>query len=185
MAPRVVVVVAFFALCLVTGSPARAQAGQWFTTPAVLKEMFPTSERVAFVDVDGAALRALGIPTIKKAHHVYVAWTGDHLDGYAVVDEERGQHEPIGFAIQIDPKGVVQRVEVMAYREAYGAEIRAARYRKQFVGKALADLSKPVVDVDAISGATLSCKSTVIVVRRALALAGLAKQQTTTTPAAP
>lgn len=153
---------------------AEAQAGVWLTTPQVLKDFFPASERVSYVDVDGAALRARGVPTTKAKHHVYVAWTGARVDGYAVVDEQVGQHEPITFAVQLSPSLVVQRLEVMAYREAYGAEIRAERYRKQWIGKSAKDLDRAVVDVDAISGATLSCKSTVIVVRRALALGALA-----------
>ncbi len=179
MLPRFVVVVV---LALACSQGARAQAGRWFTTAAVLKELFPTSERVSFVTVDGAALAGQGIPGGAKQHHVYVAWTGAHLDGYAVVDDERGQHEPISFAVQIDAALAVQRVEVMAYREAYGAEIRAARYRKQFVGKTQRDLEPAAVAVDAISGATLSCQSTVIVVRRALALAALAKTIATNLP---
>lgn len=162
------------------GAPASAQAGQWLTTPQVLKDFFAGSERVGFVDVDAAALKARGIATTKAKHHVYVGYSkteagGARIDGYAVIDDEVGQHEPISFAILLTPDLAVQRVEVMAYREAYGAEIRSERYRKQWIGKRAADVDvRGAKGVDAISGATISSRSTVNVVRRALALAALA-----------
>ncbi len=160
----------------VTASPASAQAGQWFTTPQVLKVFFADADRVGYVDVDAAALKAKGITTTKAKHHVYVGYSaaGQAL-GYAVVDDEVGQHEPISFAVLLSPALVVQRLEVMAYREAYGAEIRSPRYLRQWIGKQAKDVDvRGASGVDTISGATISSRAAVHVVRRALALAALA-----------
>lgn len=172
-------------LALCGASTAQAQAGQWWTTPQVLKDFFASADHVGYVDVDAAALKARGVPTTKAKHHVYVGSSAaGAVVGYAVVDEEVGQHEPISFAILLSPDLVVQRVEVMAYREAYGAEIRSPRYLKQWIGKRAADVDvKGAKGVDAVSGATLSSRSTVHVVRRALALAALAAASSPSSPA--
>jgi Na+-translocating ferredoxin:NAD+ oxidoreductase RnfG subunit len=66
---------------------------------------------------------------------------------------------------------------VTAYREAYGYEINSLRYRDQWRGKRLADLSGVGGDVDAISGATISSRSTARFIRRALLAVSPAQPQ--------
>ena len=43
----------------------------------------------------------------------------------------------------------------MAYREAYGDQVRSERFREQFVGKTARDPITAGQDIDIISGATL------------------------------
>lgn len=156
---------------------AASTTGTFFSTSAVLKEFFKASEKVNFIQFDK-------LPGQKKADVVYVAESHGVVDGFAVVVEEIGQHEPITFGIAADASGRVVRVEVMAYREAYGGEIRSPRFLSQFVGAP----AKSLDDVDAISGATLSVKSSKRAVARAVDLIAKARAQragaaaTTTTP---
>ncbi len=155
--------------------PAEA-AGTFFTTPQVLKEFFPKSQRVSYrkVKLGLAELAAvqgrLGYKPTKPEYVIFVATTGEHVDGYAVIDEELGQHEQITFAVKLSPEGVVERHEVMVYREKYGEEITDARFRRQFQGKTAKDPVRAGVDVDVVTGATISSRSMAIGVRRALVL---------------
>ncbi len=155
--------------------PAEA-AGTFFTTPQVLKEFFPKSQRVTYrkVKLGPAELAAvqgrLGYKPAKPEYVVFVATTGEHVDGYAVIDEELGQHEQITFAVKLSPEGVVERQEVMVYREKYGEEITDARFRRQFQGKTAKDPVRAGVDIDVVTGATISSRSMTIGVRRALVL---------------
>jgi Na+-translocating ferredoxin:NAD+ oxidoreductase subunit G len=155
--------------------PARA-AGTYFTTPQVLREFFPKSERVTYRKVklepaDLAALQErLGYRPSKPEYIIFVATTGAQVDGYAVIDDEMGQHELITFAVKLSPAGAVERHEVMVYREAYGEEITDPRFRKQFVGKTAKDPVRAGQDVDVVTGATISSRSMAIGVRRALIL---------------
>lgn len=156
------------------GSIALAQ-GTFWTAPTMLKDMFARSQRVTYVEVPtavaGHALEAaLGYLPPKPKYNVFVARSGDQVDGYAVLDEERGQHLPIHFAVQFDAAGKVVRSEVMTYAEAYGEEIREGRFRQQFVGKASGDGLRLGSDVVAISGATISSRSMTLAVKRAVAL---------------
>lgn len=155
--------------------PAQA-AGTYFTTPQVLKEFFPKSQRVSFRKVkpgpaELAALQGrLGYKPAKPEYVIFVATTGEHVDGYAIIDEELGQHEQITFAVKLSPEGVVERHEVMVYREKYGEEITDARFRRQFQGKTAKDAVRAGEDIDVVTGATISSRSMAVGVRRALIL---------------
>ncbi len=155
--------------------PAQA-AATYFTTPQILREFFPSSKRVTFRKVrlgapELAAVQGrLGYKPAKSEYVVFIATTGERVDGYAIIDEELGQHEQITFAVKLSPKGVVERQEVMVYRESYGEEITDSRFRRQFVGKTSKDEVRAGVDIDVVTGATISSRSMAIGVRRALVL---------------
>ncbi|WP_233261259.1 FMN-binding protein [Vitiosangium sp. GDMCC 1.1324] len=155
--------------------PAEA-AGTYFTTPQILKEFFPKCQRVSYrkVKLGPAELAAvqgrLGYKPAKSEYVIFVASTGEHVDGYAIIDEELGQHEQITFAVKLSPAGVVERHEVMVYREKYGEEITDARFRRQFQGKTVKDPVRAGVDIDVVTGASISSRSMAIGVRRALVL---------------
>ena len=155
--------------------PARA-AGNFFTTPQVLKEFFPKSQRVTYrkVKLGPAELAAvqgrLGYKPAKPEYVIFVATTGEQVDGYAIIDDELGQHEQITFAVKLSSAGVVERHEVMVYRESYGEEITDSRFRRQFQGKTARDPVRAGVDIDVVTGATISSRSMAIGVRRALVL---------------
>lgn len=157
---------------------ARADDVYW-TTKALLKDFFKSSEKVSYVKVQGAALAEvegkLGYHLPKGSYVVFVARTGGQVDGYAVMDDQMGQHQPISFGVKLDATGAVERMEVMVYREGYGDEVREGRFRKQFEGKGADDHIRFGEDVVAISGATISSKAMAIGVRRAVALVAAAR----------
>jgi Na+-translocating ferredoxin:NAD+ oxidoreductase RnfG subunit len=166
-----------FACCLALGLPAPASAATtFFTTPALLKEFFPTSARVTYRKLTVSPEQAkalserLGYKLPRREYVIFVALSGENTDGYAIVDDEVGQHEPITFGVKLTRQGTVERQEVMVYRESYGQEIVDPRFRKQFVGKGRSDPVRAGVDVDVITGATISCRSMAAGVRRAIAL---------------
>jgi electron transport complex protein RnfG len=158
------------------GLPARAETTSYYTTRSILAEFFPTSQRVTFrtYEID-PSMRArltqrLGYPPARDRYTIFVAMTQDRVDGYAVIDDELGLHQPITFATRLSPRGVVERMEIMAYREARGDEVRDPRFRKQFVGKTSRDPLRINQDIDAVSGATISSASLATGVRRAAIL---------------
>ena len=159
-----------------SAAPRAEAATTYFTTPQLLREFFPESEKVGFrrFQLTPALVAALeerlGYPPPRPEYVIFIATTGEHVDGYAIIDEELGQHEQITFAVKLSPTGIVERQEVMVYREKYGQEITDARFRKQFVGKTSKDAVRAGVDVDVVTGATISSRSMAIGVRRALIL---------------
>jgi hypothetical protein len=158
-----------------TAAPAPAEAA-YFSTRSVLASFFPKSERVTYrtlvVDAANRARLAarLGYAPALDRYTVFVATTQGRVDGYAVIDDEMGLHQPITFATKISPQGLVERVEIMVYREPRGDEVRDPRFLKQFQGRSARDGMRLSRDIDAVSGATVSSASLAVGVRRATIL---------------
>lgn len=100
------------------------------------------------------------------------AWKAE--DGYFFVDAVIGKHDVITYALALNRDGAVRQVEILDYNEAYGGEIRNARWRAQFVGRHHGDPVKIGRDIQNISGATLSCQHVTDGIRRVLATYALA-----------
>jgi len=162
------------------GAPAAAHGETTFySTRAVLAEFFPKSERVTYRTFALAALtpalrarltQRLGYAPARDKYTVFVATTQGKIDGYAVIDDEKGLHQPITFATRLSPRGIVERMEIMVYREPRGDEVRDALFKKQFEGKSAQDPMRLNQDIDAVSGATVSSASLATGVRRATIL---------------
>ena len=154
----------------------QAHGQTFYTTRAVLALFFPGSQRVTYrrfeltPEVRGRLTQKLGAAPAKGEYTFYYALTGETVDGYALIDEVMGQYMPITYATKFSPRGAVQQVEIMVYRENYGSEVSDARFRKQFVGKTAADPLLLDSDIVAVSGATLSCRALTAGLRRSLLL---------------
>jgi Na+-translocating ferredoxin:NAD+ oxidoreductase subunit G len=142
----------------------------YWETAALLADFFPgasrvTYERVALTGEDRVAVeRATGRRLERTDWIVFVALgQAGEVVGYAVFDEQMGQHQPITFAVQFDPQGVVVRQELVVYREPYGAAIESARFRAQFAGKGPGARYE---DVATVTGATISSQAMRIGVQR-------------------
>ncbi len=164
----------FFALFR-PGHEAQA-SGRYFTKAQLLKAFFPKSDKVSFQKFTAtksqmkAITKALGYRPAKNSYYFFVATTGSHIDGYAFIDDQMGQHQPITFGVKLSTTGVVQRQEILVYRESHGEEVRSARFRNQFRGKTVHDALTANKDIDSISGATISSKAITVGVRRSLVL---------------
>lgn len=90
--------------------------------------------------------------------------------GWFVMDEVIGKHEFITYGVGVTPDGHVVNMEIMSYRESYGGGVRDASWRKNFVGKTLADPFKLDEDVPNISGGTLSSRNLLDGVKRVLVI---------------
>ncbi len=162
-------------MLLATAFALPAHAAVFWDKPALLKSFFATSERVTFKrvvltpgQIDAVRKRLGQTPAPQLT--VYYGMTKGRIDGMALIDNELGQHEPITFGVLISPEGVLSRLEVMVYREAYGDDVCENRFRKQFQGKTARDPVKHGQDIVAIAGATISSKSLATGAKRALVL---------------
>jgi len=102
-----------------------------------------------------------------QAGHVWKASTG----GIFVLDHVIGKHLFIDYAVSIEG-GRVHRVDILAYRESYGGDIRSPSWLAQFVGKTTSSPLKVGSDIRNISGATLSSTHVTEGVKRILAAYG-------------
>jgi hypothetical protein len=106
-------------------------------------------------------------------HGVVRIWTatrGGVLLGHVFVDEVIGRQSLISYAIGIDANGALLNLEILAYRESHGGEIRNAAWRAQFDHRESLEQLRFRTDIKNISGATLSSEHVTQGVRWLLAL---------------
>lgn len=95
-------------------------------------------------------------------------WTSG--DKSAWIMEEIGKVKPITLGVVV-ANGAVERVDVLAFRESRGWEIRYPFFTRQFTGLTLRDDGYLSDTIDGITGATLSVRAVEKVTRAALWLA--------------
>ncbi len=142
--------------------PSSICAATFGTAADVAKRTFPTATSfkevlVPLAPEDAQALSAPGGPPRLAPVRMIEAQAGDTTLGRVVVDSVLGKFEQIDYAVALNADGRVLAVEILAYREGHGAEVRLPAWRSQFVGKTAADPVKIGSDIANISGATLSC----------------------------
>ena len=160
---------------------APAFATQYLSPEQAQKLMFPDAD--AFhsrpLSLDLAQMRQVeqiaGLPTRSVQWRVVAAYKGEKLLGYMVQDDVIGKFELISYAVGVNPDASVRQVEILAYRESHGSEIRLPAWRRQFVGKSARSGDLRIGGgIHNISGATLSCTHVTDGVRRIAAVAQVA-----------
>ena len=141
-----------------------------------VKIMFPKSERVRKDVIKlGPEKKTqieerIGWKFPEESFDVYIGETGNHIDGYALVQNTIGKHKPMTYMVGIDSTGHVSDVELLIFRESRGSEIRQKRFNAQYEGKTANDPVRINRDIINISGATMSVRSMSAGVKRVLVL---------------
>jgi hypothetical protein len=165
---------------LLVVAPALAQEGRFLSEAEAPHAVFPDADSVVRTDVGvtpalrddvSARLGATHASVWEDRWVVFRVQHGATLLGHAVVVEEIGKHRPITFVVGLRPDGRVADVAVMAYREAYGGEIRSARFLSQYHDKGPGDAVRPYRDIRNVAGATLSVEAASRAVKKAQAVA--------------
>lgn len=150
-------------------------------TPAQAEErLMPphdTVRKVIWRPSEGEAHRFqawLGYAPPRRRYIWRVAEQAGQPVGYLLVDNEFGKHAPITFAVALDADGAVHGVAVCVYRESRGDEVKRRSFMSQFTGRRPGDRVRLGRDIVHVSGATISSRSAVATVNRALVLWALA-----------
>lgn len=158
----------------------RAYATEYMSVAESQKAMFadaseftPLAVTLSAEQLKQLAERAGG-PARMGAWRVWQARQAGKLLGYVVTDAVIGKLELINYAVALSPGGEILDVEILAYRESHGYEVRTKPWRSQFVGKSARSPLQIGEDIENISGATLSCTHITDGVRRIAVMASLA-----------
>jgi hypothetical protein len=114
--------------------------------------------------------RLAGLQPPHRSLRVWKALRGGEVIGHVFVDEVIGREDFITYAAAIDAAGRLSPVEVLAYRESHGGEIRSDAWRRQFAGRDSLARVRVRTDIKNIAGATLSCEHVTEGVRWLMAL---------------
>lgn len=90
---------------------------------------------------------------------VYAVDRSGRPGGVFMVDNVKGKSRPITYAVAFDARGDILALEILAYRESHGGEVRSGLFRSQFEGKNREDAFTVGRDIRNISGATISTRS--------------------------
>ena len=151
-------------------SPPAVHATIYLSLEEAQQKMFPGQTLTKdFRDLTDDQIKAIkkdsGQKPLSKTLNLWRAEQG----GWFILDKVIGKHEFITYAAALDEKGAVKDVEILEYNEAYGGQVREARWLAQFIGKTDDAHLKLGKDVNNISGATLSSKHMTDGIRRLLA----------------
>lgn len=114
----------------------------------------------AFHGEDVAALNAAnGAGHAWEKVGVYIVERQGRAEGVMMVDNVKGKSRPITYAVLFDKNGGIAALEILAYRESHGGEVRSQAFRRQFEGKRRGDAIAVGRDIRNISGATISSRS--------------------------
>ena len=151
-------------------------AADYLSVEAAQRALFPQAERFDEVvlalgpEQKRRVAELAGPQPPHRSLHAWRAMRGGMLLGHVFVDEVVGRQDMITYAIGIDPNGRLGTLEVLAYRESHGGEIRSAAWRRQFDGRKNLGQLHVNADIKNIAGATLSCEHVTQGVRWLVAL---------------
>jgi hypothetical protein len=142
---------------------------RWTAPAAAVIAVTAPAQAVTYLSVEQAQKLAFPSASFTEVQpgRVWKASGG----GVFVLDHVIGKHLYIDYAVSL-MGGRVHRVDILAYRESYGGEVRSPSWLGQFVGKTSASPLQVGSDIRNISGATLSSLHVTEGVKRVLAAYG-------------
>lgn len=162
----------------VSGLLARsATAAVWMTPEQAMRLLIPDAQEWAPLKLSWneqrlAQLEQLTDVRVPKtfAPQVWSALAQGHRIAWFMHDRVIGKYDWIDYALALDLQGAVLGLEVLAYRESHGGEIRQRHWRAQFIGRQGPQALRWGDDIRNISGSTLSCQHVTEGVQRLSAL---------------
>ena len=156
------------AIVLSAGTAVHAE--QYLTVAEAQTVMFPGQRFTAatFVLTSDQARQIFRLTGVRVRTSEVHAWRAES-GAMFFVDQVVGKHEFITWALGINGDGSVKGIDILDYRETYGAEVRDPKWRAQFIGKTHGSELRLNRDIRNISGATLSCRHVTDGVKRLLA----------------
>jgi hypothetical protein len=152
-------------------------AADYLTVDQAQRAVFPTADEfqeIVIAQQSPAQLQALLTQAGPQPPHgtirIWRATRNGALLGHVFVDEVIGRQNLITYAVGIDADGTLQNLEILAYRESHGGEIRNPAWRAQFDHHNTLDQLRFRTDIKNISGATLSSEHVTQGVRWLMAL---------------
>jgi H+/Na+-translocating ferredoxin:NAD+ oxidoreductase subunit G len=138
-------------------------AAEYLSVEQAQKSLFPEADRFDEVVLSLNPTQKQQVASLagpQPPHRSLRSWKalkGGDLLGYVFVDEVVGRQDFITYAAGIDTSGRLGTLEVLAYRESHGGEVRGDAWRRQFHGRDSLDQLRVETDIKNIAGATLSC----------------------------
>jgi hypothetical protein len=150
----------------------------WTAPAALVMSVGSAAQAVQYLSLSEAQRRAFPGATnfsVVQQDRIWRVETGGRAIGFFIFDRVIGKHLYIDYSVALDTGGRIRQIDILAYRESYGGEIRSPSWLAQFVGKSSASPLQVGNDIRNISGATLSSHHVTEGVKRIMSIAGRLK----------
>ena len=130
-------------------------AADFLSIDSAQKAVYPEADQFqeVFVAQSAEQLQSLMSRAGEQPTHgvirIWKASRGGTLLGHVFVDEVIGRQNLITYAVGIDTSGALRNLEIMAYRESHGGEVRNPAWREQFSGR---NSLEQLAGTDALTG---------------------------------
>jgi len=158
-------------------SAASSFAAEFMSLDQALRSVLPQAQSfsvlpIAWSDALLSAVAQSSQTRIPRGFHpqCWQASASERTLGWAMADRVIGKYDIIDYLVGFHVSGAVSGMEITAYRESHGAEVRNAAWRQQFAGRKGPAQLRFGDDIRNISGATLSCQHVTEGVQRLSAL---------------
>jgi hypothetical protein len=152
-------------------------AADYLTVDEAQKAVYPDADafqEIVVAQQSPAQLEAMLAQAGPQPPHgtirIWRATRNGTLLGHIFVDEVIGKQNLITYAVGIGADGSLRNLEILAYRESHGSEVRNPAWRAQFDRRNSLDELRFRTDIKNISGATLSSEHVTQGVRWLMAL---------------
>jgi hypothetical protein len=152
-------------------------AADYMSVDEAQKAVFPEADafqEIVIAQQTPAQLQALLDTAGPQPPHgnirIWRATRNGRLLGHVFVDEVIGRQNLITYAVGIGADGDLRNLEILAYRESHGSEIRNPAWRAQFDHRNALGQLRFRTDIKNISGATLSSEHVTEGIRWLMAL---------------
>jgi len=163
---KLLIVIFFSFITLVSAEGYYAQEIAWLpkygqkkikkTFAKLWKDQVVTIDEIVLSEADQ---KVIGIHLRKQT--LYKVLVNNELKAYLYLGKAPSKFDKFDFMVLFDLKLSIKLVKVLVYREDSGSEIMSSSFLKQFKGKDKFSKFELGKDVQGISGATISCRSTV------------------------
>lgn len=150
----------------------------WTAPAALVMSVGSAAHAVQYLSLSEAQRHAFPGATnfaVVQQDRIWRAETGGRAIGFFIFDRVIGKHLYIDYSVALDTGGRIRQIDILAYRESYGGEIRSPSWLAQFVGKSSASPLQVGNDIRNISGATLSSHHVTEGVKRIMSIASRLK----------
>lgn len=97
--------------------------------------------------------------------------------GYMMISKAPSRYDYFDYMVLYNPDLTIRSTKILIYREDWGGEVASTRWLRQFIGLSSKDQIALDHDIQGISGATISCRSAIIGIKKLTSLMSQLKQK--------
>lgn len=146
-----------------------------------VRKIFPSATDISQISIN----RDVQMSGRPGNHKISEIRDSSELLGYCVESEVVGRSGPFTIVVVLDKQLIVKQAAVVSYPWPRGREVAGRAFTSQFEGKSSEDAIEIGKDIDAITGATISCRAMSEGVREAIKILNDIKANQAVKPSGP